>query len=66
MSKTLERIKQLVENQEIKISDHGYDELAEDDIFAKDIVAGVKDAVLVEDYSEKRPLCVGVTKGSRW
>ena len=31
MSKTFERIKELVKRHEIKVSDHGYDEIAEDD-----------------------------------
>ncbi len=50
MSETLERIRQVVRNREVKISDHGYDKLAEDGIFAKGIVSDVKDAVMVEDY----------------
>ena len=50
MSETLERIRQLVRNREVKASDHGCDELAKDGIFAKDIVSGVKDAVMVEGY----------------
>lgn len=52
MSETLERIRQLVRNREVKISDHGYDEPAEDGIFAKNIVPDVKNAMMVEDYPE--------------
>ena len=52
MSGTLERIKELVGFGEVKISDHGYDELAADDLFARDLVAGVLDAELLEDYPE--------------
>lgn len=52
MSETLDRVQSLVNAGEVRISDHGYDELAADDIFARDIVAGVGDAVVVEDYPE--------------
>lgn len=38
MSKTFARIKELVARREIKVSDHGYDEIAEDGIFVKDII----------------------------
>lgn len=50
MSKTLERIRNLVVHQEVQVSDHGYDELAEDGLFIEDILAGLADAVVVEDY----------------
>ena len=36
----------------MRISAHGYDELAEDDILVKDVVAGVSDAAVIKDYPE--------------
>lgn len=50
MSKTFERIKELVARREIKVSEHGYDEIAEDGIFVKDIIKGVNNGITVEDY----------------
>jgi hypothetical protein len=41
MSRTFERIQALVARQEIRISEHGYDELAADDILVDDIISGV-------------------------
>jgi hypothetical protein len=55
----------LVENGEIRVSEHGYDELAEDGLTAREVVAGLKDAVLVEDYPgyAKGPCVLVLEKG---
>jgi hypothetical protein len=50
MSNTLQRILILVESGEIRISDHGYDELSEDNIFVREIIAGIQEAIVIEDY----------------
>lgn len=50
MSKTLKQVVALCSRGEIRLSDHGYDELAEDGIFAKDVIAGVGAAIVLEDY----------------
>ena len=52
MSSTLERIRQLVAEGSVRISDHGYDELAADGILAGEVLAGVESAQLVEDYPQ--------------
>lgn len=50
MSKTLSTVRQLVATGDIRISEHGYDELSEDNLSVRDILSGIKNAVLVEDY----------------
>lgn len=50
LNKTFEAIKQLVEANEIRISDHGYDELSNDDLTAREIVNGIKKGIAIEDY----------------
>jgi len=46
------KVQALARKGEIRISDHGYDELAEDDIFVREIVASVGDALVVEEYAD--------------
>jgi hypothetical protein len=52
MSELLANIRHLAEIGEIRISEHGYDELAEDGIMASDVVRGLMDANVVEEYPE--------------
>lgn len=52
MSELLEQIRVLIGAGEVRISDHGYDELAEDQLTAREVVAGIQEAVVVEEYPE--------------
>ncbi|HEB30466.1 MAG TPA: DUF4258 domain-containing protein [Spirochaetes bacterium] len=52
MSKTFKKIINLIEKDEIRISNHGYDELAEDGLLVKEIIESVKSGKVVEDYPE--------------
>jgi hypothetical protein len=52
LSKRFEEIRRLVRQGAVRVSEHGYDELAADGILARDVVEGVADAIVVEDYPE--------------
>jgi hypothetical protein len=52
MSELLTRIQRLVQRGELRISDHGYDELAADGIFVRDVIASISDAAAVEEYPD--------------
>ena len=50
MSETLETVKHLVAAGDVRISEHGFDELSEDQIYVRDVLSGIKTAAPVEDY----------------
>jgi hypothetical protein len=52
MSETLDRVRILVASGRARVSDHGYEQLAEDGILARDAFAGVATALVVEDYPD--------------
>lgn len=49
MSETFARIVDLARAGEVRISVHGYEELAEDGLLASEVVDGLVEAVVIED-----------------
>jgi hypothetical protein len=52
MSQTLLSVRQLVDKGKLRISEHGYNELAADGLFAGEIIDGITKAEVVEDYPD--------------
>lgn len=52
MSNFLTRVQELIDIGEVRISEHGYDELAEDELTARELLAGVKNAIIIEEYPD--------------
>lgn len=53
-SRTFQQILELVRTGQMRISAHGYDELAADDILIDDILEGLEQGIVVEDYPTYR------------
>lgn len=52
MSQTLQRVVELASRREVFVSEHGYDELSNDRITVRDVVSGIKTAIVIEDYPD--------------
>ena len=66
MSQTLEQVRTLLARGDVRVSNHGYEELAADNVFVRDVIDGLGGAVMVEDYPDyaKGP-CVLVLEQDR-
>ena len=52
LSETFQQVVGLIRLGEVRISEHGYDELAADGIFARDALATVAEGIVIEDYPD--------------
>ena len=52
-----DKVKRLIAKGKVRVSEHGYDELAEDALSAREVVSGVETSILIEEYPsfEKGP-----------
>lgn len=50
MNEFFEKVRALVSTGEVLISEHGYDELAEDSLSAREVLDGIVNAAVVEEY----------------
>lgn len=50
MSQFVERVRELITAGDVRISEHAYDELAEDGLTVDELTAGVMSALVVEEY----------------
>lgn len=51
-SETFALIQRLIASSEVRVSEHGYDELADDGIAVSEILSGVGSGTVVEDYPD--------------
>jgi hypothetical protein len=52
VSEIFDAVRNLIAQGAVRVSAHGYDELAADDIAIDDILTGVDDAEVLEDYPQ--------------
>jgi len=67
LGETFESVRRLVLSGEIRISEHGYEELSADQLYAREVVEGFPGATIIEEYQDypKGP-CVLVLQRDRY
>jgi len=62
----LDHLRQLIIQGDVVISEHGYDQLAEDGLSAKEVISGIHEATIVEEYPDyPKGACVLVLQKDR-
>ena len=52
MNKLYDKLCKLIYEGDVLISEHGYTELAEDSLTAKEVISGIEKAKIIEEYPE--------------
>jgi hypothetical protein len=66
MNGTFQQLLRLIERGDVRISDHGYDEMAADGLYARDVIGSFSEAVVVEEYPDyAKGSCVLVLQKDR-
>lgn len=52
MSEFVEHVRYLINAGEVRVSEHGYDELAADGFTFRELLSGVAEAVVIEEYPD--------------
>ena len=68
MSETFRRVIDLViHSGDARISEHGYDEMIDDEIYARDVLAGLNEGIAIDDYPQhpKGPCVLVLQKDGR-
>ena len=50
LSDFIDRVRDLIRTGDVRISEHGYDELADDALTARELLGSIQEAVVVEEY----------------
>ena len=66
-SSFLRQVQDLVARREVRISAHGYDELAADGLLARDVIAGISEAIVIEECPDYLgAMYSGASAGCGW